>query len=157
MGGDLTPAGLMLREGMRWYPGRIGAHGGDRAGHASFGTSAMARMLSLLGCALPATLMPACGNEGGHWESEAICALNDAMLDSVGSHWADWRAVVPGADWLVRGRQVLREEFGAAGLFVMKDPRQCRLMSFWRDVLAAEGVAARVVLTLRHPWRSRRA
>lgn len=154
--GDLTLAGPMLREGgqIAPQPGRVAM---IVLGMHRSGTSAMARMLSLLGCALPATLMPArAGNEGGHWESEAICGFNDALLDSVGSHWADWRMgadwAAPGGDWLARGRQVLREEFGAAGLFVMKDPRQCRLMPFWRDVLAAEGVAARVVLTLRHPW-----
>jgi hypothetical protein len=124
------------------------------------GTSATARLLNLLGCSLPATLMPARqGNAPGHWESEAICALDDALLDSAGSHWADWRGLnrawyaAPGYEhWVARGRQVLRDEFGDAALFVMKDPRQCRLGRFWFDVLAREGVSPRVILTLRHPW-----
>lgn len=171
---NLNQAGLMLCKGGDGVPdaartvpepgwtvpeaGRAFADGGGPValvvlGMHRSGTSAMARVLSLLGGALPATLMPArIGNESGHWESEAICALDDALLESVGSHWADWRPVAPEAGWVMRGQRVLREEFGAAGLFVMKDPRQCRLMPFWRDVLAAEGVGARVVLTLRHPW-----
>lgn len=144
--------------------GRRGMAGGRVAvvvlGMHRSGTSAMTRVFSLLGCGLPATLMPGRkGNEAGHWESEAICAFNDAALESAGCGWADWGAVRAGwygaptyADWLARARALIRQEFGQDALFVMKDPRLCRLAPLWLQALAREQVAARVVLTLRHPW-----
>jgi len=53
------------------------------AGMHRSGTSALARTLSLLGCDLPKTLMPASGgNEAGYWESQAIANLNDELLES---------------------------------------------------------------------------
>ena len=51
------------------------------AGMHRSGTSAVARTLSLLGCKLPKTLMPAGpANEPGHWESRTIMDLNDEIL-----------------------------------------------------------------------------
>src|SRR6516225_2492198 len=61
------------------------------------GTSALSRMLNLLGCDLPKTLMgPSKGNEAGHWESRAIADFNDRLLESAGSDWHDWTAINPG-------------------------------------------------------------
>jgi hypothetical protein len=62
------------------------------------GTSAVTRVLNLLGCALADNLVgPSDGNETGHWESLAALELNDAILASAGSHWADWGAI--NDDW----------------------------------------------------------
>ena len=61
------------------------------------GTSALTRVLNLLGCDLPATLMDSAAfNEAGHWESMAIMGLNDEILQSAGSHWHDWLSFNPG-------------------------------------------------------------
>jgi hypothetical protein len=55
------------------------------------GTSALSRMLSLLGCDLPKTLMPESpDNARGYWESWPVTHLNDAVLASGGSRWDDW-------------------------------------------------------------------
>ncbi len=123
------------------------------------GTSALARMLNLLGCDLPQTLMPAApANPSGHWESSAIMALNDDILHSAGSSWDDWLEVNPqwynspvAASFLDRGVAVLNAEYGASPLFVLKDPRNCRLTRFWFDVLAREAIEPLVVLPLRNP------
>src|SRR5690606_30890898 len=102
------------------------------------GTSAVTRIFSLLGCDLPANLMGANKtNEAGHWESVPICQLNDRLLESAGSCWHDWQAFNPG--WLRSPKaqtfreealSVLEQEFGNSRLFVLKDPRICRLVPF---------------------------
>ncbi|MFD1810507.1 sulfotransferase family protein [Gemmobacter lanyuensis] len=119
----------------------------------------MSRMLSLLGCDLPKTLMV--GNETnptGHWESTVVRALNDDILSSGGSKWQDWLAF--NSNWYktpkprefqARALEVLAKEFGSSSLFVFKDPRVCRIFPFWRDVFAAAGIEPKIVLTVRHP------
>ncbi|GGW44874.1 sulfotransferase family protein [Gemmobacter lanyuensis] len=123
------------------------------------GSSALSRMLSLLGCDLPKTLMV--GNETnptGHWESTVVRALNDDILSSGGSKWQDWLAF--NSNWYktpkprefqARALEVLAKEFGSSSLFVFKDPRVCRIFPFWRDVFAAAGIEPKIVLTVRHP------
>jgi hypothetical protein len=123
------------------------------------GTSALTRVLNLLGCDLPRTLMGAgTGNEAGHWESQAICDLNDRILESAGSAWHDWQVFNP--NWLKSPRAdefydealaVLASEFGKSRLFVLKDPRICRLAEFWFKVLEAFDAAPLVVLPIRNP------
>ena len=154
---DATPA--------RAHGDRPTAATGDRrtgvlvVGTHRSGTSAMTRMLSHLGCALPATLLPGSpGNPTGHWESEPVTQLNDRLLAAFDLAWFDW-ASLP-ADWPAGAvwhafapcaRATLGAEFGEAPLFVLKDPRLCRLLPGWRAVLADAGVAARVVVPVRHP------
>lgn len=123
------------------------------------GTSATARMLNLLGCDLPSTLMPeAPSNPKGHWESNAIMSLNDDILHSAGSMWSDWLEFNPGwydspvvDDFLERASTVLHAEYGMSPLFVLKDPRNCRLTRFWFDVLDRADVMPLVVIPLRNP------
>lgn len=123
------------------------------------GTSALTRVFSLLGAQLPETLLGANeSNPTGHWESDAVRAFNDAALDAAGTDWFDWLPVHEGwsrsiayAGEVERGRGLLRAEYGQAPLFVLKDPRMCRLAGFWLDVLDAEGVDAAIVMPLRNP------
>lgn len=123
------------------------------------GTSAMSGVLAKLGCALPTDLMGAgAGNEKGHWEPQGIVSLNDELLASAGSHWEDWAPFNP--DWytspiyptfLDRARQRLRESFGSEPLFVLKDPRICRLTPFWISAIEAENINPLFVLCIRDP------
>ena len=125
----------------------------DRTGVLSLGmhrsgTSALSRVLSLLGCDLPKTLIGAnSSNEAGHWESTEIARLNDEILASVGSLWHDWLAFNPGwysspkaAEFREKALEVLADEFAQSRLFVLKDPRICRIAPFWLEVLEAAGV-----------------
>lgn len=129
------------------------------AGMHRSGTSAVSRLLSLLGCDLPRTL---CGtgpdNPRGFWESVEIRDLNDAILESAGSAWDDWEVFDP--RWYEspvvdgyrdRTRTVLVEEFGDSRLFVLKDPRICRLLPFWLDALGRFGAEPFVVVPVRNP------
>jgi hypothetical protein len=111
------------------------------------GTSALARMLNLLGCDLPKTLLPGGpSNEPGHWESWPILTLNEEILASAGSAWDDWEAFnrawfdSPIEDgFLERALKTLDDEFGASRFFVLKDPRLCRILPFWIKALKAFG------------------
>lgn len=123
------------------------------------GTSALAGVLSALGCDSPRTLMkPNAENPKGFFEARPVARLNDEILATVGTTWDDWQAVDP--DWhrspmavpfRDRALGVLAAEFGNSACFVLKDPRICRLLPFWTGVLQAAGCEPLIVHTHRHP------
>lgn len=123
------------------------------------GTSAITRALSLLGAALPSNILgPGRGNESGHWEPERLIAFHDKMLKELGSRWNDWRALDL-TTLTARRReevksevaQLLKVEFGEAQLFILKDPRICRFVPLYQEVLDELAVTPRYVLPLRNP------
>ena len=123
------------------------------------GTSAFARVLSLVGADLPGNLMPARpGNAPGHWEPQRIVELNDELLASASSGWddvsafpADWYGSPPEAELRRRAVELLAEEYGGSRLFVVKDPRICRIVPFWVSALAEFGASPSFVLPIRNP------
>lgn len=124
------------------------------------GTSALTRALNLLGAALPMDLMPPHeDNRLGYWESHKITRFNNRLLQSAGPRWdsdaplrAEWFCdQAARAEHYEEARSLLAGEFGDAPLFILKDPRLCRLFPFWEKVLAGEGIDRRVVLCLRDP------
>ena len=132
------------------------------AGMHRSGTSALTRVLNIAGCDLPKTLMKLKRNPGnvtGFWESQAIMDLNQEILASGCSFWDDWRPFEqdwyrsPAADeFRERAQEVIQSEFGGSRLFVLKDPRICRLMKFWDEVVRAFGAQPLVVSPIRNPW-----
>lgn len=127
------------------------------------GTSALTRTLNFLGCDLPQTLMVDdaahnASNPEGHWESAAIAAFNDRVLASAGSTWRDcqpfnqgWYASPRFEEFKAQAREILASEFGASSFFVLKDPRVCKLLPFWLEVLEEAGVEPLVVSIVRDP------
>jgi hypothetical protein len=123
------------------------------------GTSALTRVISVLGADLPSSLIPAnVANEAGFFESNDLMIVHDQLLSSAGSNWEDWRAFNPdwytspvAADFKQRVLGVLRHDFAQSQLFVIKDPRICRFFPFWRDVLEEFGVAPVAVIPVRNP------
>ncbi|WP_321335705.1 hypothetical protein [Breoghania sp.] len=123
------------------------------------GTSALARVVNLLGYDLPNTLIGAApSNETGHWESLLVQRFNDELLKSISSFWFDWRDVDP--DWFAspaaaefreKGRDVLAQEYGASSAIVLKDPRICRILPFWLELLTTSDFRPVVVIPLRNP------
>ena len=94
----------------------------------------------------------------GYWESKVIVELNDAILASGGSSWDDWgpfnpawRSSPAAAPFHARAVRALEREFGDSPLFVLKDPRICRLLTFWKESLEAFGATTRLVLPVRNP------
>jgi hypothetical protein len=121
------------------------------------GTSALAGVLAQFGADVPAKMMkPTEDNPAGYFESTPVMQLNERILASAGTSWDDWSRIPEG--WFkgprasalkVEARSVLEAEFGASPLFVLKDPRICRLWPFWRDVLTDMGVTPLPVIMLR--------
>lgn len=123
------------------------------------GTSVLTRVLSLLGAALPRKVLGADhDNQAGHWEPERLIPVHDALLLEAGSSWQDWRpfpvqALAPArlAHHVAEMRRVIGEEYGDAPLFVLKDPRLCRFVPLYIDVLGGMDVAVRPVIAFRNP------
>lgn len=123
------------------------------------GTSAFARVFNLLGADLAKTLLPpSVDNRLGFWESRELLVLHDAILASAGTTWDDWTRFSP--DWYdstlaTRFREnllaYLVQDFGASTLFVIKDPRMCRLVRLWRETCEEFGAAIKVVIPIRNP------
>jgi len=123
------------------------------------GTSAIAGTLVKLGVAAPKTLLgPNPSNPRGHWESVAFVVLHDELLASTRSKWDDWQPF--NLDWYrspkfevfkQRAKALLKSEFGNNSSFVLKDPRVCRIVPFWLEVCAEEGITPRLIVPVRSP------
>lgn len=129
------------------------------AGMHRSGTSALTRVLTYCGLGMPRTLVPPDeGNTAGHWESELVCRLNDALLARMDLDWIsaeraplDLAHEGDYADLLRQGSEIILEEYGEDGDIVLKDPRIARLLPFWLDVLAQLAIEPLIVLALRAP------
>ncbi|MEG3048645.1 MAG: hypothetical protein RR792_00460, partial [Thermomonas sp.] len=123
------------------------------------GTSALTRVLNLLGVALGDDLMaPGPDNPLGFWEHHGIVSVHEGLLAALGRRWDDPRPMPDG--WLDSEAAqeageaiaaIVRRDFAGVPLWAVKDPRLCRLMPLWRRVLANLGIEPRVVLVSRHP------
>lgn len=123
------------------------------------GTSALARVFSLRGAALPEHVLPPNeGNASGYWEPEGVVALNTRILGRFDLTWDDpWAARrLPGRDGIPaefheQARDLILLEYGDSPLFVMKDPRCTLLQDFWIDVIQSLGISVCPVVMMR-PW-----
>ncbi len=123
------------------------------------GTSAVARTLGLCGATLPReSLPPNEHNETGYWEPEAVVRLHDEFLsdnaswfDDVGALPPNWHNSQLASAYAERLGEALEDAYGEAALWVVKDPRLCRLLPLWRGVLDQLKVAPLVVLPVRNP------
>jgi GT2 family glycosyltransferase len=123
------------------------------------GTSALTRVLNLLGVELGEDLMPAGpDNPSGFWEHNGVVAAHERLLAALGRSWDDPRPLPE--DWLQSAaadeaaraiEAIVRRDFPATPLWVVKDPRLCRLLPLWRRVLDAMGIEPRMLLMTRHP------
>ena len=124
------------------------------------GTSAITRVLSLLGADLPAKLLePVPGvNDTGFWESAKLVDIHDRMLAAAGSAWDDPREFPAAFFETAAGKSfsdeilgVLEEDFSDSSLFVIKDPRICRFVPFWMSLLENFGAEPLPLLLNRNP------
>ncbi len=97
-------------------------------------------------------------NPKGYWESERLRQFNDRLLDKADSSWDDWRPFASGLlqspeirSSVAEMQSLLQEEFGDAELFLVKDPRICRLAPLWQEALEKTDSDAGVVLAVRNP------
>lgn len=123
------------------------------------GTSALTRVINLHGVPLGRQLLEAAfDNEAGFWENQAVVHLHERILEHLGSSWDDPRELPSG--WLEEADAagfhealvaVIREEFGEAPLWAVKDPRLCRFLPLWFAALAELQIEPRLVFAVRHP------
>ncbi|MGH6841217.1 MAG: sulfotransferase family protein, partial [Methylocella sp.] len=94
----------------------------------------------------------------GHFESARLLFEHDKLLDEIGSHWYDWSAL--SEDFFKSGlarmtaarlAEIVREEYGDAALFVVKDPRICRFVPIWREVATLLDADIKIITPLRNP------
>lgn len=121
------------------------------------GTSAVTRLISLLGLHTPPELdlvQPSAKNPKGYWESESLVALNERLLRAVDCDISCPVLLPPGWERDSRLRPIRDEAPSLVRAvfpvlpWVWKDPRHCLAFSFWRGVLSVDPV---VVLVNRNP------
>lgn len=124
------------------------------------GTSSIAGTLVALGAQAPKTLMPQHpkDNPKGYFESLTLMKLNDKLLAAAGSSWKDpqafpanWHHTDQGQKHITTLAQAIQDEFAAAPLIVLKDPRICRLFPLWKEALRIAGYQPQILMPLRHP------
>ena len=122
------------------------------------GTSMLANLIAELGVTLPKNLIGASpGNDRGHFEPREIVVANDRLLARLSSDWRDWRRLP--ADWEGNRayrehseelERLVRESYGDARVFVLKDPRLCRCFPLMLGALSALQIGVSIVLPYRH-------
>src|SRR5512141_539121 len=123
------------------------------------GTSALTGALAKAGAVAGAHLMPPTSdNPEGYWECAPVVRLNDELLQRVGARWdsvvalpADWTSLPAVESLRSEAAAIVAAEFGDARFAVLKDPRLCRLLPFWRDVFAEAGFTLSAALMVRRP------
>lgn len=123
------------------------------------GTSAVARVLNLLGVELGGQMLPPkFDNPRGYWEHQRIFELHERLLSRAGSAWHDYRPLPPGWRNLedvealrCELRSFFEEEFRGEPLWGAKDPRLCHLLPLWIDTLEEIGAVCLFVIVVRNP------
>jgi hypothetical protein len=124
------------------------------------GTSLVARSMRCLGGDYGRrALWAAPDNPVGFFEDQGVLNLDEQMLLALGSRWDDPAPLRADFEktWPFRyaffpdGLALLRSRLVGCPIFVLKEPRLCRLLPFWRGVLAEVGCRVSVVHVVRHP------
>ena len=123
------------------------------------GTSALTRVLNLLGVALGDDLMQAGpDNPSGFWEHNGVVAAHERLLAALGRSWddprplpEDWLQTVAAEEAASQIATIIRRDFHATPFWAVKDPRLCRLLPLWRRVLKELGIEPKMLLMTRHP------
>lgn len=124
------------------------------------GTSAFSGLLNILRFNLGENLYPADPdiNARGYWENADIVDVHERILNSLGSSWSDDRSL-PEQWWLKPEMDAFRSEieaivhrdFPRGSCWAVKDPRLCRLLPLWRQVIEKRRASAFAIVVLRDP------
>lgn len=121
------------------------------------GTSALTRVLNLLGADLPDDLIPANRfNRSGYWEPSQVVALNDHWLNFAKAAWdapytgrAPLDAELP-SNATRRAADTVKETFGTDhALIALKDPRCTLFSDTWRAGIERAGYTPHQLLIYR--------
>jgi hypothetical protein len=129
-------------------------------GFGRSGTSALTRVLSLCGAALPAGLLGAAAqNPRGCWEPRAAIHLNEAILRRHGSSAYDVTLRMPKEGALdAKEHAAYTDRIKAflttlppAPLVVIKEPKLTAVSGMWFDAARLAGFDIAAVIAVRHP------
>ena len=123
------------------------------------GTSALTRVVNLLGAELSDKLMPPQpDNERGFWEQDEVVPTHEALLLDMHAMWCDPFFLPEGfeekpfaarhADTL---SAIVKERFGNSPLWALKDPRLSILLPIWKPILKHQHIEPLYLIALRHP------
>lgn len=129
------------------------------AGMHRSGTSATSGALRHAGVALGGELLSGgMDNPKGYFENRRAVEIHEKLLGDLGSSWDDVRALPDGwisSEAAAAARQSIKdliaEEFSPHDLWAIKDPRICRFLPLWREVLEESGINTVVLLVVRRP------
>uniref|UniRef100_A0A0U1PBJ5 Sulfotransferase family protein n=1 Tax=Mizugakiibacter sediminis TaxID=1475481 RepID=A0A0U1PBJ5_9GAMM len=123
------------------------------------GTSALTRVLNLCGLPLGSDFVPASAdNPRGFWEHREVVAIHEQLLSALDHRWASvapmpagWRHHPAAAKARERLHALIDKEFSGLPVWGVKDPRLCRLVPMWIDLLAERDVEPRFLFVVRDP------
>jgi hypothetical protein len=121
------------------------------------GTSAITRLINMLGVPLTVPgdlLLPGPDNPAGFWESSVAVAVSNTLLERLGGDVFDppelahgWELAEPLAAVRWEARETLARVL-SGDAWVLKDPRTCLTLPFFRAVMEVEPV---IVMPYRNP------
>jgi len=124
------------------------------------GTSALAGILKRLGVEFGEKLLPGdLGvNDKGFYEHIGIINIHEQIFKTIGYTWFDIRPM-PEQWWMFDEivifkealKDIIRNDFSGSTLWGIKDPRMCRLLPLWLQILTELDLEPLFVLCLRHP------
>ena len=123
------------------------------------GTSLVAGMLARLGFDASGELLATeAQNPKGFWEHAGCVVTHERFLEEIGHHWSDPRPIpeelfggLQAQKAKDRLRYIYQEDFSSVRCWVLKDPRLCRLLPLWKDVLADVRGDVRFLHVIRDP------
>ena len=129
------------------------------AGMHRSGTSALTRVVNLLGATVARDLMEKSeDNPHGYWEPAEVVHIHEQMLSDLGSTWDDldplpvgWANGEPGGKAASAIKVFLERSLEAHDVLVVKDPRLSHLLPLWLPLLEQLSVKPLVLVPIRHP------
>ncbi|MBF0529364.1 MAG: hypothetical protein HQK55_08855 [Deltaproteobacteria bacterium] len=129
------------------------------------GASIITHILAELGCEPGGPLLPIAGDGlNGFGEHAEIVAVHEDFLRMIDQDWSDPRLLLPenfeGAPAeSARGRllKIYQRDFERAPLWMIKDPRLCRLLPLWREIFTDQNLFVGFVHVFSHPLVAARA
>lgn len=123
------------------------------------GTSAVTRLLNLLGADLPRNLLPPrSSNPAGFWESRNLVRLHDKVLESMDASWDDtgflnnfWEDPDVSRMYRENLSDIIEDELPESSFFVLKDPRISRFIPLTAGALTELGIDVKFVSAVRNP------
>lgn len=125
------------------------------------GTSTLTRVCNLLGTELSGPLLAAKEgvNSKGFWELAEVVTFHNKLLRALGSKWDDTR-FLPEDWWKQRAiepykkklKNIVSKHFGQDSLWGIKDPRLCKLLPLWLEILKEQNIEPLIIMPVRNPY-----